>query len=99
MYAWAARRSPGVQYNRRCLTLSDGGLISLDFAADPASEAKVCVALCYRSCILLPLVRQSSQWAELDGLTLFPSTALLLCKKGMLNRSLATFGKQTGEAK
>jgi len=40
VYAWAARRSPRMQYNRRCLILSDGGLISLDFAADPASEAK-----------------------------------------------------------
>ncbi len=41
VFAWAARRSPGVKYHRRCLSLSDGGLVALDFATDPRSETQV----------------------------------------------------------
>jgi predicted alpha/beta-fold hydrolase len=40
IWAFAARRLPRLVYFRRCLNLSDGGVLALDF--DNSAEAQVC---------------------------------------------------------
>lgn len=48
IYAWATRKSPNVVYYRRCLSLPDGGVISLDF--DDSLESQVRRALSLAAC-------------------------------------------------
>ncbi len=36
--AWALRRPPRLRYYRRCLSLPDGGIVSLDFDDSPAAK-------------------------------------------------------------